>query len=347
MLMRDRVVGVTDDRQHSYLDFASVGRGRWYWYLLGTFLILFMWSVLGGIVSEVPTILEAVGTVESVPTWMTLTFMLLGFVGLFFGVPLVVRVINGRPWRTVITPFTRFNWGLVGKGMLFWLIPLAVFQTIASVVDSDGLRFTADLNGWLLSLVAVLAFLFIQTTGEELFFRGYLMQWTALATRRTWILALVSGLLFGAPHWLNPEVTSEFGLAAIVVATTYVVTGFVWAWISVRSGTIELAVGAHFINNFVAFLVISPDNAVLDSAMVLDGSADAYLNSAVSVLTALAFLVLCWGQRGSGEPIAALVAEPVPAQVAAGWYADPLDESQVRWWDGSAWTEHLQNKPEA
>src|SRR5688572_10899180 len=23
-----------------------------------------------------------------------------------------------------------------------------------------------------------------------------------------------------------------------------------------------------------------------------------------------------------------------------GWYADPLDERRLRWWDGSAWTEH-------
>ncbi|WP_181397322.1 DUF2510 domain-containing protein [Cryobacterium arcticum] len=27
--------------------------------------------------------------------------------------------------------------------------------------------------------------------------------------------------------------------------------------------------------------------------------------------------------------------------VAAGWYADPSEETQVRWWSGTGWTEHV------
>jgi hypothetical protein len=29
----------------------------------------------------------------------------------------------------------------------------------------------------------------------------------------------------------------------------------------------------------------------------------------------------------------------------AGWYPDPSDASQQRWWDGNAWTEHQQHVP--
>lgn len=32
--------------------------------------------------------------------------------------------------------------------------------------------------------------------------------------------------------------------------------------------------------------------------------------------------------------------------VPAGWYEDPSDASQVRWWNGIAWTDHTQPKPE-
>jgi len=33
--------------------------------------------------------------------------------------------------------------------------------------------------------------------------------------------------------------------------------------------------------------------------------------------------------------------------VPAGWYEDPSDSSQVRWWNGIAWTDHTQEKPDA
>ena len=32
--------------------------------------------------------------------------------------------------------------------------------------------------------------------------------------------------------------------------------------------------------------------------------------------------------------------------VPAGWYEDPSDQSQVRWWNGIAWTDHTQAKPD-
>jgi hypothetical protein len=32
--------------------------------------------------------------------------------------------------------------------------------------------------------------------------------------------------------------------------------------------------------------------------------------------------------------------------VPAGWYEDPSDPAQVRWWNGIAWTDHTQPKPE-
>jgi len=31
----------------------------------------------------------------------------------------------------------------------------------------------------------------------------------------------------------------------------------------------------------------------------------------------------------------------------AGWYPDPSDQAQLRWWDGSAWTQHTHSAPPA
>ena len=32
--------------------------------------------------------------------------------------------------------------------------------------------------------------------------------------------------------------------------------------------------------------------------------------------------------------------------IPAGWYQDPVDLSQVRWWDGCQWTDHVQPVPQ-
>jgi hypothetical protein len=32
--------------------------------------------------------------------------------------------------------------------------------------------------------------------------------------------------------------------------------------------------------------------------------------------------------------------DQLPTTVAAGWYQDPDDSTQVRWWNGLAWTDH-------
>jgi hypothetical protein len=44
------------------------------------------------------------------------------------------------------------------------------------------------------------------------------------------------------------------------------------------------------------------------------------------------------------EPVAEPVAESAPAvesAVPAGWYADPSGRFELRYWDGTAWTEHV------
>ena len=33
--------------------------------------------------------------------------------------------------------------------------------------------------------------------------------------------------------------------------------------------------------------------------------------------------------------------------VPAGWYTDPLEPADVRWWTGDEWTHHVQPRPAA
>jgi hypothetical protein len=43
--------------------------------------------------------------------------------------------------------------------------------------------------------------------------------------------------------------------------------------------------------------------------------------------------------RGPADP-GGSAPTPVPQTMPAGWYADPLDGSRTRWWDGSRWSDY-------
>jgi hypothetical protein len=58
------------------------------------------------------------------------------------------------------------------------------------------------------------------------------------------------------------------------------------------------------------------------------------------VAVVIVALVLGLGRSGqsSGPPGGQAIP---PANVPAGWYADPTHRHQSRYWDGSRWTEHV------
>jgi Protein of unknown function (DUF2510) len=47
-----------------------------------------------------------------------------------------------------------------------------------------------------------------------------------------------------------------------------------------------------------------------------------------------------WGASGATTPAATPAAATTPS-VPAGWYNDPAGRYELRYWDGSAWTEHV------
>jgi hypothetical protein len=46
-----------------------------------------------------------------------------------------------------------------------------------------------------------------------------------------------------------------------------------------------------------------------------------------------------YGAPAYGAPAYGAPAYGAPAQVAPGWYLDPYDQSQSRWWDGNSWAD--------
>lgn len=77
---------------------------------------------------------------------------------------------------------------------------------------------------------------------EEIFFRGYCM--TALKqTGHTWVVVIVSSLIFSIAHGLNPNV-SVLGLANIFIV------GLLFAFMFLKTGNLWLPIGFHISWNY-------------------------------------------------------------------------------------------------
>jgi membrane protease YdiL (CAAX protease family) len=99
-----------------------------------------------------------------------------------------------------------------------------------------------------------------QTGCEELIFRGYLMQGFALCTKsKAWALVITS-VMFGLLHCANNEV-SQYGFFKTI--PLYILIGLQMGFFAILSDGIEFSWGMHFINNFIAFTIISTEGGTL------------------------------------------------------------------------------------
>ena len=159
---------------------------------------------------------------------------------------------------------------------------------------------TPDMGRFLPFLVLALIFIPIQTSTEELFFRGYLLQELGLHWKNILVLSCFSGLIFGLPHLLNPEATVNYPLLGFY----YFAFGFSLAFITLREGRLELALGAHAANNLFSVIVANYTVTVLPSPSLFTIKVlDAVFSVPAAVLGMVIFLFLFVGPWRRKEPV--------------------------------------------
>jgi len=142
------------------------------------------------------------------------------------------RAARGGWWVSVVVVLAA--WATLGVYLL-----IVELVGLGDLVPESTLPEEFFDNPAMVALVGVLAVL-VAPIAEETFFRGFLFP--ALRVRwGTFWAALASGLVFAALH---------FNLGSLVPFT---VIGMLLAWAYVFSGSLWVAIGAHFIFNSVSF----------------------------------------------------------------------------------------------
>ena len=180
---------------------------------------------------------------------------LAAFVIFLAGLLFWVKYVHNQPIKSLTTTRKKVDWSR------FWFafILVAAFNIVVTLLDYFSNPQDYALNFQLepfLYLVLISVFLIpIQTSFEEYFFRGYLMQGLGLLARNRWVPLVVTSLIFGGLHYFNPEVTKLGNIIMIY----YIGTGFVLGIMTLMDEGLELALGFHAANNLITALLVTAD----------------------------------------------------------------------------------------
>lgn len=246
----------------------------WRW-ILGTVIILFSWLIIGGLltilVAEIFNLDLAVLTavddegralLRSYAPWQAASAVLISFIPLLLAPILLHRFLLRGKVKELFTRSGRSFAGEVRIGALVMLGLIFASSIPDFIFNNSDYKWTFDLEKFLPYLVIALLLIPMQTTAEEVFYRGWIQQRLEKGARSIWLVSTIGGLLFALPHLANPEVSGNIALPII----GYGSTGFMLTWVTMRDKSMGLAVGAHAANNLSAGLLVSSIDSALPSA---------------------------------------------------------------------------------
>jgi len=203
---------------------------------------------------------------------------------------LVIKPLHGRTFNTIINGTGKIRWNRFFISAGIWTILSAIYLFI----DYNLHPYNFTLNNATASLITLsvvtLTLIPLQATFEEVLFRGYLMQGFAIISGNRWFPLLVTALLFGLLHSVNPEV-KEFGF--LTMMPQYIMFGLIFGIITILDDGIEASMGAHAANNsFLCIMVTQKSSALQTPALLEQHNTYPWIEFAALVLIGVIFILI-------------------------------------------------------
>lgn len=199
-----------------------------------------------------------------------------------------VKFIHKQTLTSLTTSRKKIDWKRVFFAFFLWGIITTIFLVIDYKMSPESYQWNFDLDKFLtLALVGVLL-IPLQTSFEEYFFRGYLMQGLGVATKNRWFPLIFTSVVFGLLHIANPEV-GKLGYGILVY---YIGTGFFLGIMTLMDEGLELALGFHAANNLITALLVTADWTVFQTDSVLIDLSEPILGADVFVPVFVVFPIL-------------------------------------------------------
>ncbi len=312
-----------------YQEMAKAGDTRPSRFVASTFVILYFFFIIGSIIVTIPFIIVLLLNREILMDLMTNTAQIdlskvfgqmpnyiltnLSIYCMLLGVIIAVKYIHYRPLTTLITTKKKIQWSRFFTSFFVYGVLISLGSLVDYFISPETYSMTFDASRFWLALPVILIMTPIQTTTEELVFRGYVIQSFGLKIKNGFILSMLSGFLFTLPHLANPEIyaSNKLGVfSTICMILNYFVMGAVLALITIKTNSLEAAMGAHAVNNLFCFLLVGyPDGAIPTNTVFFTTNFEPISGLISVIITSILFYFISAALLGSRlykqEPTAA------------------------------------------
>ncbi len=312
----------------NFIQTGYKGKNEWWMYIV-VFFIVFFGALIGQIPLTIAAVIKTKGDSEALMQSANNNFadlvidsnLYLFLILLSFIVPLILflialKGIHKKKLKWIITSREEIDWKRIWFGVIFWGIVAASLIGLGIILSPENYVWNFKPIPFFILLAVSLIFIPMQTSLEELLFRGYYFQAIGMMAKNKWIPLLVMGSVFGLLHGANPEI-EKLGYAILIF---YVGTGIFFGLITLLDEGAELAIGMHAINNIIAAVFVTTDWTVFNTeALFVDMSEpsltwEMFLPVFVVYPLVLLFLSKKYGWKNWKDKLFGTVEEPVIVQ---------------------------------
>ena len=192
---------------------------------------------------------------------LQLFLLMLTFVFAFVGIYFVVTKFHNQTFLSITTSRKTVDWHRILFSFALWA-SISIGLTLYSFY-SNSADFQLNFKPVPFAILCLIGIVMIpiQTSTEEYVFRGYLMQGFAILSKNKLFPLIMTSVIFGSMHVLNPEIEK----LGYIVLVYYIGTGFLLGILTLMDDGMELALGFHAANNLIGALLITTDWGALQT----------------------------------------------------------------------------------
>ncbi|MAJ38126.1 MAG: CPBP family intramembrane metalloprotease domain-containing protein [Flavobacteriaceae bacterium] len=177
--------------------------------------------------------------------------LVLGFFFMLFWYKFILNL----PLKSAISSRSRVDYRRIFFSFLLWGSVIGGLTFIEIFNTPENYVWNFDKQKFMTFALIALLLIPLQTSFEELLFRGHMIQGIGIHTKNRAAALIITSVLFGLMHIANPEV-GELGYGILAY---YIGTGFLFGIITLMDEGLELVLGFHAANNLIGALLVSAE----------------------------------------------------------------------------------------